>query len=248
LNSPPIRPRAFRQEVDPSLEAICLKCLEKAPEDRYRSALALAADLAAWLQGEPVSAERQSSLRLVRVLLRESRHTEVLALWSRVWMWHAGLILVLFLLTNVLIWCGVSATWPYGVLWLAGLLSLVSVVWYYRFRNQRIPLTPIEWQLGQVWCLFGLGFTLTGLLFWAMGLPILQFLPVVVLECGLAFGCMAAILGGSFHGLGAACVVSAFVLALLPGFGPVVFGVVFAASLMVPAWKYRNPKAIRSGK
>ncbi len=77
-----------------------------------------------------------------------------------------------------------------------------------------------------------------------MGLPILQVLPVVVLECGLGFGCMAAILGGSFHGLGIACLLSAFVLSLAPSLGPASFGVVFAAGLMIPAWKYRKPAVV----
>jgi serine/threonine-protein kinase len=243
LDQTPMRPRAYRPEVDAALEAICLKCLEKAPEDRYPSAAALAEDLAAWQRGGPVAAERQSSLRLVRALLRDSRHTAVLALWSRVWMCHAGQIFALFLVTSVLLWCQVFATWPFVALWSAGLLSLGWVVWFYRFRNRRIELTPIEWQLGQVWGLFGLGFVLTGVLFWVMGLPILQVLPVAVLECGLGFGCMAAILGGSFHGLGLACLLAAFVLALLPGLGPVVFGVVFAAGLMIPTWRFRGATA-----
>ena len=124
LEQAPVRPRAYSADLDVSLEAICLKCLEKAPEDRYTSAADLAEDLAAWQRGEPVVADRQSSLRLVRILLRDSRHTTVLALWSRVWMCHAGQILALFLLTNVLIWCQVSAAWLYIWLWSAGLLSL----------------------------------------------------------------------------------------------------------------------------
>jgi hypothetical protein len=158
-------------------------------------------------------------------------------------MWHAGKIFALFLLTNVLTWCQVSAAWPYISLWSAGLVSLVGVIWFYRFRNCRIGLTPVEWQLGQVWSLFGLGFLLTGLLFSVMGLPTLQVLPVVVLECGLGFGCMAAILGGSFHGMALACLLCAFMLALVPGLGPAAFGVVFGVGLMIPAWKYRHPGA-----
>jgi serine/threonine-protein kinase len=244
LEQAPLRPRSYRPEMDSSLEAICLKCLEKAPEDRYPSAAALAEELAAWQRGEPVAADRQSSLRLLRILLRDSRHTTVLALWSRVWMWHAGQIFALFLLTNVLMLCQVSATWPSVSLWSAGLLSLGWVVWFFRFRGCRIGLTPVEWQLGQVWSLFGLGFLLTGLLFWIMELPILRVLPVVVLECGLGFGCMAAILGGSFHGLGLACLLSAFMLALVPDLGPAGFGVVFAVGLMIPAWKYRKPGVV----
>src|SRR5262249_56598295 len=45
LDSEPPRPRALNRAVDPPLEAICLKCLEKPPADRYAAAAPLAAHL-----------------------------------------------------------------------------------------------------------------------------------------------------------------------------------------------------------
>jgi serine/threonine-protein kinase len=47
----PVPPRHLRAEIPPSLEAICLKCVEKEPAQRYASAAALADDLERWLQG-----------------------------------------------------------------------------------------------------------------------------------------------------------------------------------------------------
>ncbi|MCO5168717.1 MAG: tetratricopeptide repeat protein [Planctomycetes bacterium] len=52
--------------VGPELEAICLKCLEAAPEDRYASAQELADDLARFLEGLPVLARPPSLLRRAR--------------------------------------------------------------------------------------------------------------------------------------------------------------------------------------
>src|SRR5262249_10094552 len=54
LTHPPQPPRQLQPDVPASLEAVCLKCLEKAAADRYPSAAALAADLERFL-GEPVS-------------------------------------------------------------------------------------------------------------------------------------------------------------------------------------------------
>ncbi|HWG45492.1 MAG TPA: serine/threonine-protein kinase [Gemmataceae bacterium] len=53
-NQSPAPPRRFRAEVSAELEAICLKCLEKRPEDRYATAGELAADLQDWLDGKPL--------------------------------------------------------------------------------------------------------------------------------------------------------------------------------------------------
>ena len=52
----PASPRTLRPDLPRDLDTICLKCLSKRPEGRYESALALAEDLEAYLDGRPIKA------------------------------------------------------------------------------------------------------------------------------------------------------------------------------------------------
>jgi hypothetical protein len=54
LERDPPPPRELRPEIPKELETICLKCLEKSPQERYHSAAALAAELERHLQGEVI--------------------------------------------------------------------------------------------------------------------------------------------------------------------------------------------------
>ncbi len=68
----PARPKSLNAFVDPDLETICLKCLEKDPQHRYGSAQGLAEDLDRWLRYEPILARRSTALE--RVMKWTQRH------------------------------------------------------------------------------------------------------------------------------------------------------------------------------
>lgn len=61
LEEPPTPPRRLDPSIDEDLQAIVLRCLEKAPAMRYPDAGSLAADLDRWLAGEPVEARPRSA-------------------------------------------------------------------------------------------------------------------------------------------------------------------------------------------
>ena len=62
LETEPRQPRLWNPKTDRDLTTICLKCLEKDPQRRYSSALALAEDLERWLKHEPIQARRTGIL------------------------------------------------------------------------------------------------------------------------------------------------------------------------------------------
>jgi WD40 repeat protein len=64
------RPSTIVAKVNLDLETICLKCLRKEPEQRYRTAEELADDLERWLRHEPIQARPITGLERARKWMR----------------------------------------------------------------------------------------------------------------------------------------------------------------------------------
>jgi len=75
-NEMPKRPRLFRKDISPDLEAVIMQALHKKPDDRYPDAESFALDLELALAGRPVSAELFSIRDRIVFLVR--RHAQAI--------------------------------------------------------------------------------------------------------------------------------------------------------------------------
>jgi serine/threonine-protein kinase len=65
-----MRPTAINSTIPRELEMVCLRCLEKAPEDRYPSATAVAEELERYLKGEEIETKHPGVWPRVRRWVR----------------------------------------------------------------------------------------------------------------------------------------------------------------------------------
>ena len=90
----PVRPRTLNPQLDPELETICLKCLEKEPARRYNSAASLADDLERFLRHEPIHARPSTTVqRLVKWTRRNPVRAGFIAAFVAVTLLGAGGVL-----------------------------------------------------------------------------------------------------------------------------------------------------------
>ena len=240
LESDPPVPRSFDPGVNRDLEMIALKSLQKPQDLRYASAAALAADLRAFLAGEPVAARSGGLTEIVARLFRETHHATVLENWGLLWMWHSVVVLTLCVVTDVVAWQGVVSRWPYVVLWGGGLAVWAPIFWALRHRTG--PVTAVERQIAHVW---GGSVIASVMLFWVealLELPALTLSPVLALLAGIVFFAKAGILSGVFYIQAAVLFATALVMCLVPAWQHIIFGLVSAACFFVPGLKYARQR------
>jgi serine/threonine protein kinase len=208
-------PRPLRQlapNLPRDLEAICHKALAKQPDERYRSAAALARDLRAFLRGEPIEARPYTwVVRLHKDL--ERRHQVVLLHdWSK----------LLFLLgLTILAGCGLVNLWQkWDLGWFPVLLTKaaqVAVMFYvvirYRPLSER-SLTSVERQIWSLVPAYYGGF-LTVLALNCFLDPPVPLAPILAVLSGMVFVTLGAgiwgwwyVWGGAFFGLALLMVIS----------------------------------------
>jgi len=241
LEQDPPSIRMLNRAVDADLEMIVMKCLQKPPDLRYESTKALAADLRAWLNSEPITARSSTVLRIMTRLFRESHHAAILQNWGLLWMWHSAVVLLLCLITNAMQLNGVTQRWPFVGLWVVGLGLWAGIFW--NLRHRAGPITAVERQIAHVW---GGSMIASSMLFGVetiMHRPVLEFSPCLGAIAGMVFLAKAGILSGRFYIEAALMFATSLVMAAIeaadiPDFSVSLFGVVSAVTFFLPGLKY----------
>jgi serine/threonine-protein kinase len=135
LDREPSSPRQLNPNVPHELELICLKCLEKAAQQRYASAKEVADDLARHLSGDSINLSSPKLMdRFVRTLER-SQYDQEVHTWSRLLIQFGWIALA----THLLIYLNRTSDWPYPLgglitIRLLEVIGLGAVLWHLRHQ------------------------------------------------------------------------------------------------------------------
>lgn len=236
-----VPPRVINPIADRDLEMIATRCLQKPPDLRYENAGALADDLDAYLNDEPISARSGRFGHVINRFFRETHHATILENWGLLWMWHSLALLIVCLMTNCLYWNGVTNRWYYFLMWTVGLGTWAAIFW--ALRRRMGPVTFVERQIAHVWAASMIGIGMLFPIEYLLELDVLRLSPMLALTNGMVFLVKAGILSGSFYIQAVMLFLSAAPMAIWPDYAPLIFGIISAACFFFPGLKYYRRRA-----
>jgi serine/threonine-protein kinase len=206
LEKEPVPPGRLNPRVDRRLEAICLKCLRKAPASRYGSAEELAADLDNYVHNRRVIACSLSLLdTMASVFNSEHDIVEFAGPMGRLLLWYAPFVLVWS-------WCVfwvIETRQPGPVVWGLFFLGYLPLFAIYR-RHTTDRATPAGVAERHMWALW-IGHVLGVVTLAATAPPglepaeqLLRIYPAYTILMGLTFFIEGSLFWGRHYAIGLA--------------------------------------------
>lgn len=231
--------RQIRPDVPRDLAVIAETCLQREPEDRYRRASDLAADLRRYLAGEPIQAGRVSVWgRLTRVV-GQSRHLSHFRHWGRVIVWFGFIVFLAHLAMHLIERAGFSGWWVFLPPRLTMFALLIAVLRWSR-RGSLLPRDAVERLVWVVWTAYLLAFCAAGLVAFVSGEPHVTVYPYAAVLAGMAFFTLGCHVWGACYLVGLAFFLAAPLLQTVPDFAVLGFGLLWGLSLAALGLRYER--------
>ena len=245
LDRDPVAPRRLSPGVDRDLELICLKCLDKSPDQRYLTASDLVNDLNDFLAGDPISISSPNLVRRLARVVERSGYDLEFRTWGNILLWFAAIVL----LSSTAIFLHTLGGPPYDY-W-AGLVirfcqfgTMALVLWRYR-RNWEWPKSRAQRQMWSIWTAFLVACSLIAVVAQQMApsdqpFEVLTVYPYFAIASGITFTVMGGTYWGYCYTFGAAFFALALLTPLALWIAPMTFGLTWAVCLVIIGFRLRR--------
>jgi predicted Ser/Thr protein kinase len=234
LERDPAPPSLLNPNVDHDLETICLKCLEKDPDNRYQSAGELADDLARFLAGESISASSVNVFEYLGRTLGRSQYMGEFRTWGNMLLVFAAIIAI----EHVVLFSLIEVRGRPVVFLVVRVLqfALMGVVFWRKRLRRLLPASTAERQLWAIWVGYLIGcvaVVLAGGRLFEGDIYKERLYVLWSLLAGLAFFVMGGSYWGFCYAFGLAFFGLSVLLTWLPQqYAPLAFGVLWVAALV----------------
>ncbi len=244
LHNEPTPPTQLKPDIDPDLETICLKCLQKDAALRNGSAEELADDLNRYLTGEPISARSFNVLDRIARTLERSHHDVVFSTWSTMILVIAAIVFASHVVVQILILTGQAR--PVVMAAKAAQFIAIGYVFWRNRGSRLLPTSLAERELWSIWIGYlvsyavGLWVTRALVAYNVVGPPEnyiegwqdLMLYPFSTVISGLAFFIMGSNYWGRLYAVGVVFFVAAALMPTHIEWAPIEFGALWTLTLL----------------